>query len=794
MLRPRWRKVLRDLVGNRTRMILVVLSIAVGVFAVGMIAGTQVVISRDLTIQYQSVNPAGATLFTDGFDDDFVDSMRRVRGVGDVQGRRSLNLRARLPSGQSKNVDFVVAPRDGEIRINKIRALVGTFPPAMKEILVERTSVDWMGVKVGDRITVEDLNGKQRELRVAGIVHDINSPPAPFYGSARAYANFDTIEWLGGPRTYNELNMITADNQMDKEHVKAVASVLQSKVEASGREVFFTYIAEPGKHPVDSAIQVLLTLLGVLGFLALLLSGFLVVNTISAQITQQTKQIGVMKAIGARKEQIVGMYLTTVLAYGAMALFVGVPLGSLAATGLSSYMASMLNFDVSTTVPPLHVFILEVAVGLAVPLLAALYPIISGTRITVRAALGAEGIGKGQQATGLIDRIVGSIRGLSRPMLLSLRNTFRRKGRLLLTLSTLTLGGAIFIAVVSVRESTTSTLDDALAYFGYDFEVAMNRSYRPEQLQAEALKVPGVVEAEYLAGSSVRRARPDGTESGSIFALALPAESSLIKPTIVEGRWLRPDDENAIVLNTLILKDEKDVKLGDEITLKLGDRDTTWQVVGIVRGVMTGPIAYANRPYFERVARSVGQARSLWIVTDKHDAASVAGVEKDLKERFKESGLRVRQTESMVVLRQLIQGQFDIIVVFLMVMAVLLAVVGGLGLMGTMSLNVLERTREIGVMRAVGASDGAVRQIFIVEGILIGLISWAVGALVALPLSRLLSDQVGLAFLQAPLSFTFSLIGTAIWLALVVALAALSSILPARSASRMSVRDVLAYE
>ena len=127
-------------------------------------------------------------------------------------------------------------------------------------------------------------------------------------------------------------------------------------------------------------------------------------------------------------------------------------------------------------------------------------------------------------------------------------------------------------------------------------------------------------------------------------------------------------------------------------------------------------------------------------------------------------------------------------------MAVLLAAVGAIGLMGTMSLNVLERTREIGVMRAIGASDGAVLQIVIVEGILIGLISWAIGAVLGYPLSKAMSNMVGESIMQAELSYVYSLQGLIIWFVLVIILAALASFWPARNASRVTVRDVLAYE
>ena len=134
------------------------------------------------------------------------------------------------------------------------------------------------------------------------------------------------------------------------------------------------------------------------------------------------------------------------------------------------------------------------------------------------------------------------------------------------------------------------------------------------------------------------------------------------------------------------------------------------------------------------------------------------------------------------------------IIVLLLIMAFLLAVIGGLGLMGTMSINVLERTREIGVMRAIGASNRSVRRIFVIEGIIIGIISWLIGAILAYPLSQVLSNLIGQQFLNSPLEFTFSFWGVFIWLVLVIILAAFSSFLPAWNASRITVREVLAYE
>ena len=129
-----------------------------------------------------------------------------------------------------------------------------------------------------------------------------------------------------------------------------------------------------------------------------------------------------------------------------------------------------------------------------------------------------------------------------------------------------------------------------------------------------------------------------------------------------------------------------------------------------------------------------------------------------------------------------------------MIMALLIALVGGLGMTSTMSINVFERTREIGVMRAIGASSGAIMRLVLVEGMLIGVISWILGAILAYPIAKILGYAVGVSMLKSPLKFVFALDGLLVWLALMLVISVLASALPARNATRLTVREVLAYE
>jgi putative ABC transport system permease protein len=182
------------------------------------------------------------------------------------------------------------------------------------------------------------------------------------------------------------------------------------------------------------------------------------------------------------------------------------------------------------------------------------------------------------------------------------------------------------------------------------------------------------------------------------------------------------------------------------------------------------------------------------MVTSPSDPATQALVAHRLEIVFQRNNIEVSEITTGDTWRQRQSGQFDVMIYFLLIMAVVIAVVGGLGLMGTMSMNVLERSREIGVLRAVGASNGAILRMILAEGLLIGLLSWVFGLVVSIPITYVLNAGVGASILSAPLDFTFSFNGLVIWLGLVIVIAVLASALPAWNAMRLTVREVLSYE
>jgi len=292
----------------------------------------------------------------------------------------------------------------------------------------------------------------------------------------------------------------------------------------------------------------------------------------------------------------------------------------------------------------------------------------------------------------------------------------------------------------------------------------------------------------------VRRVRPDGSESGMIYMFAPFADSELAHaPVIVQGRWLLPEDENAVVVSTNMIQEEPDIQVGDEIVLKIQGRERSWRVVGVGMGFLL-PMAYGNYPYVARITGRAGQADAALVATESHDEEAVNRATTALEAHFERTGLRVSQANPVAAERAEANVAYGIVVSLLLIMAILLAIVGGLGLMGAMSINVLERTREIGVLRAIGAPNRGVSQVFIWEGVVIGLLSWLLGSVLAIPLSKALNDAAGMAMAGAPLTSTYSTAGVWLWLVVVVLLSGLASFIPARNASRLTVREVLAYE
>jgi putative ABC transport system permease protein len=181
------------------------------------------------------------------------------------------------------------------------------------------------------------------------------------------------------------------------------------------------------------------------------------------------------------------------------------------------------------------------------------------------------------------------------------------------------------------------------------------------------------------------------------------------------------------------------------------------------------------------------------LVLDRSDPASINAVKASLDRNLELAGLRALASSSKADSRYGFDQHMLMIYVFLIVISCILGGVGGLGLMTTMSLNVLERRREMGVLRAIGASPRMVWLIVAAEGVVVGVLSWALATLAAWPLSKFLGNALVNLMFQGGLDFWFEPRGVFVWLAVSIALGLAASFLPAWQASRVTVREALAH-
>jgi putative ABC transport system permease protein len=283
-------------------------------------------------------------------------------------------------------------------------------------------------------------------------------------------------------------------------------------------------------------------------------------------------------------------------------------------------------------------------------------------------------------------------------------------------------------------------MDNVGRYFVADVTLDFDQPYRLSEIEQVARQVPGVVDVEGWAFATAEVLYPDGTIAENLTVLAPPADSKMVDAHPISGRWLQPGDTRAITITEGILRSFPDLKVGDTLRVKTGGSEQEWEVVGFFKFIdREGLIAYGTYEYFSRETNLAGRSVSFRVVTDRHDEAYQAAMSEALDKHFREAGYKLRQARPGLSALNNATESLDILVIFLLIMAILTAIVGAMGLTGTMGMNVLERTREIGIMRAIGAADREVMRMVIVEGVVIGGISWVLGLFLSIPFTYLLS-------------------------------------------------------
>ena len=451
---------------------------AVGIAGFSTVLSAYAILTRELNDGYLASQPASFTLWTNEVDDALLRDVSAGPEVGVAEARRTVSGRIKTGPLTWRNLQVFVIPDFSASRVSRVAREQGAWPPGRGEVLLERDALQVARAKVGDVVTVKTMGGTEQALRVVGSVHDVGQAQARMENAVYAYVTPETLGLLGEEVFFDQMKVLVAGDSLDPAHVRRVAAQVEERLVSRGHPVRRREVPTPGAHPHAAIMGLLLLAMSSFGLFALLLSGILVVNLLTALLASQARQIGVMKAVGGTRRQVAAVYLVQALALGAAALIVSLPIGLVGSRALCVYMAGFLNFDVTSFRVPAWVYLLEIVVGLLVPVLAASRPVWKASALSVREALSDVGVSQTVFGATAFDRAIGRIGGQSRPLLLALRNGFRRRARLASTLVTLAAGGLAFVTALTVRASLVATLDRLFDSMRFDVTLSLAEAKR----------------------------------------------------------------------------------------------------------------------------------------------------------------------------------------------------------------------------------------------------------------------------------------------------------------------------
>jgi putative ABC transport system permease protein len=836
----RWRKLARDLWRSRGRTAAMVISIALSVATVAALLTVRAVLDREVAANYLAGRPASATLHLAGPAGPAEPATAAaVSGVTAATVRGTVTARVRVGQGPWRAMVLFVSTDTDPGRLARAAVEAGTWPPAVGQIFVERTALPYLATAVGRPVQVRTAAGAPVDLTVAGTVHDAGVAPAYQERTVYARATTSSVAALLGstPTATNPLDELLIEVGSrgdavsgdavsgdavsgDAATVSATAQKVAAALAATGHPVTRIDVPPPLRHPHYGQMVTVGWVMLAFGLAALLLSSVLVATLLGGLITGQVRQIGAMKAVGATTRQVFALYLSLVLVIAAVATTVAVWPGLLLGRLLAGQAAALLNLDLTSTAVPGWVTVITLATGVVVPVLVAVPPLVRGSRRTVREAIDDHGVGgddRGRSARALsrLTRLSGLGRTtmlgrdamLGRDVTLAMRNLARRPGRLALTVALMAVAGALFVTGLNAANGWDALVGNGIATRHYDLEVRLARPLPAAELSRLALAVPGVTAAQSWPRQPVTVARPGQVDAtaeypdeahGSFALLAVPPETDLIRLPVRSGRWLRPDDGDALVLTSLAAQRQlPGAVVGDTVRLTVAGRLTSWRLVGIVTDFGSQATAYVStRGYAQAipdgaVTASGSSASMVRVVTSAPDAAGRAEVLARLSEALDAAGVPVASALAVDDLKAALDGHVFVLIEALVAVALLIAVVALLGLATVMSTSVTERTRELAVMQVVGATPGALRSMVLTEGLLTAGAAVVIAVTAAVPLTALFGSVIGRTAFLEPLPFRFSPGPVLAWLLVSLVGAALATTAAARAAGRLTVREAL---
>jgi putative ABC transport system permease protein len=831
MFGTRIRKILHDIGSRKTRTFLVSFSIFIGVFGVVALFSTGELLINQLEKDIQKDRLAMLRIVLTASREAEIDNtaaltaLRAQPGVTTVEGRAVYPILWKLPD-EDRFRDGIVAAYSEPLEqlvLETPRLTEGEFPvEGQGQVAIERRMAERWDLGLGDQINARVLSAAgtgeivQETLTISGILfqaygEQTNTGFADYEGLV--FATYPDAQRVAG---FNGYNLVYA-RYIDYETAKVESAHFQEAIsDNTPYTPAFTVVENPDKSPLIENTRQTNGVLVMLAFVALIVSGFLVVNVINAIVGEQKRQIGVMKSLGASRFDNFYIYAGMALMYGLFGVIPGVILGIPGGYFMAQALAEQNNTIIENfAVSPVGI-ILGIVVGLAVPFMAAVVPVFNGTRVSILSAMTDYGI----SADYGKDPIARAIKALPLPLTLrqAFNNVNQKKFRLALTGATLTVAVGAFMGIFAVFSSLSSVVDDVFAVFGSEVsiipiegqrfevfrDVVMSDEFK-QRLDEKGLPSVVAIEAGAQLAIEIEGYEPPPAQTGppGVSAFGINTHNpDLMDFDLRSGTDWRanPDLEGVVISSSLADGTGKDA--GDALVIQAGGSKDTFTIIGVINF----PFDWVWMPY-DDLARLGGlfleapaagdtnggeiYPNSISLLLDVEDPTveEVDTVIEELKEAMLAKGITANYT-NWIEFRDLISNFILVFNIILYFAAALIAVVGAIGLLTSLSMSVFERQKEIGVMRSVGATSQAVALQFLVEGLTIGIAAWAFG----IPLGYLISRGLNAALPFQNLGGGFPLQTIILGLVGMLVVVTIASLWPSLAAARRTISDILRYQ
>jgi len=772
-------KAIKDVTRRKLRSGLTVVGIALGVMGLTAVGITSNQLNAALQAANASIGLPDIHFFTSPASPAAVDLLKRQPNVKQVEAETEVVARWTTSTGHAI-LDIQGLP-DFSHREFKKFAITAGQAPGPNEILMERNDLPLQSFHVGDKIELQ-VNGSPVSLRVSGISQTAGVVSASMAGGV-AYMRQSDLQAIYKLQGSNTFNVRLQDYGQRSTSAKQLAPALQ----ASGVTVLFTTIGHDITHGGGAILDGIFTIMQVLSAIALLLSIFLLLSTITTLLAEQVPIIGTMKAIGASRAQVIRNYLLGVAIYGVIGTLIGFSLGLLIGSFAVGALGSLLGIYAGSFFVPPALLLEALVVGVAVPMLTAIWPLVSGTRLTVQQAISGYGIEKRAGRRRIWIRVVGVLFGsLPQTLQLGARNLFRRRIRALLTLLALALSGAAFLAIQTTSASFNNLLDRSLATYHADIWAMLNNPVPADKVVPLIARLRGVDQI-YPGTMSFPT-----TQWGQVELFA--PVSGGYRQQLLQGRWLSADDTTAVVINESIAQ-KTGLKVNDWISFHDDLYTGTWQIIGIVRdyanpaglGVMLAPLSEING--FRHWPSNY--VDHLLITSTSSREADIDSLSKQIDDLLSLNGMDA-MVSTTAQQKAFSQSAFLVLYAMFYSVVAIVALVGAIGLFNSLAMGVLERRREIGILRSMGATGRKVAQVFLAEAIGLGVVGWLIAVLIGIPAAYGFVALLSQVLLRVP--FVFNPMSLVVMLAFILIVAALASLGPVFGASRVKIASTLRYE